>query len=145
MCFSKIKLFAFILSCLTSLSFAQYIQVDDNFSAQQLVEDILMNSPCANVSNISVSGNTFSPVEQSYGYFKNNKGNLPFFEGILLASSTACRACGPNGKLIHQFKGDKKTWYGKHNNQELTPSDYCFTMTLENGKIIKGHFSLIRL
>ena len=48
----------------TTSSYAQYITVNDTYSAQQLVQDILVNSPCANVSNFSASGGNFSTGEK---------------------------------------------------------------------------------
>ena len=59
------SLFLFF-SCFVS---AQYIQVNDNYTAQQLVQDVLINSSCATVSNFSVSGGNFGNGVQSYGYF----------------------------------------------------------------------------
>jgi gliding motility-associated-like protein len=48
------------------------------------------------------------------------------------------------GKLIYQFKGNKKGWDGKLNSKDLPSTDYWFVITLENDKIVKGHFTLLR-
>ncbi len=81
---------------------AQYIQVNDTYTAQQLVENVLINSPCANVSNISVSGDPFSGTEQSYGFFNAAGTSFPFSQGIVLATSRAKRTEGPNNTLIDE-------------------------------------------
>ncbi len=86
----------------TTNTIAQYITVDDTKTAQQLVEDVLINSPCAGVSNFSVSGDTFSPGEQSYGYFNAGSSSFPFSEGIVLSTSRAKRTAGPNNNLIDE-------------------------------------------
>lgn len=83
-------------------SYAQYIQVDDTYSAQQLGENVLINSPCANVSNFAVSGDPFSPGEQSFGYFNAAGTGFPFNEGIVLSTSRAKRTEGPNDNLIDE-------------------------------------------
>ncbi len=81
---------------------AQFIQVNDTYTAQQLVENVLIDSPCANVSNFSVSGDTFSPGEQSYGYFSSGSSSFPFTSGIVLSTSRAKRTEGPNDNLIDE-------------------------------------------
>ena len=80
---------------------AQNIAVDDTYSAQQLVEDVLINSTCANVTNFSVSGDTFSAGQQSYGYFSYSGANF-FSTGIVLSTSRANRTAGPNNNLIDE-------------------------------------------
>lgn len=81
------------------LAFSQYIEVQDNFSAQQLVEDVLINSPCANVSNFSASGWEDFP---SYGYFSAGTSNFPFQDGVLLTTGRAISAIGPNNTLLSE-------------------------------------------
>jgi len=88
---------------------AQYIQVDDTYTAQQLIENVLVNSPCANVSNFSVSGDPFHSGEQSYGYFSSGTSSFPFSEGVVLSTSRAKRTEGPNNNLIDE--GDS-AWLG---------------------------------
>ena len=58
-----------LLLLLPMVSFSQYISIDDTYTAQQLVQNVLINSDCATVSNISASGDTFSGSEKSYAYF----------------------------------------------------------------------------
>ncbi|MBO3115576.1 choice-of-anchor L domain-containing protein, partial [Winogradskyella sp. DF17] len=75
----------------------------DSFTPEELIEDVLINSPCATVSNIiSSTGSDFNPALPSgIGYFISNGINFPFEEGLLLTSGDAGRAGGPN-----QFLGD---------------------------------------
>ena len=81
----------------------QYIQVNDTYTAQQLVQNVLVgNSPCANVSNFSVSGDAFSGVQNSYGYFNAGTSNFPFSEGIVLSTGKATSAIGPNSFILSQ-------------------------------------------
>ena len=89
---------------------AQYIQVDDTYTAQQLVQNVLINnSPCVNVSSISVSGDTFSGIQNSYGFFTNNSVIFPFTNGIVLTTSRAKKAEGPNSSLIDE---GSTSWVG---------------------------------
>ncbi|WP_407557804.1 choice-of-anchor L domain-containing protein, partial [Winogradskyella sp. 4-2091] len=70
----------------------------DTFTTEELVEDILIDSPCAAVSNIiSSTGTTYSNTEPNgIGYFYSNGLDFPFEDGILLTSGDASQAGGPN-------------------------------------------------
>lgn len=99
---TKSILIILIFCCFPATIAAQYIRVDDTYTAQQLVENVLVNSPCANVSNFSVNGDPFSPGEQSFGYFNASGSGFPFNEGIVLSTSRAKRTEGPNNNLIDE-------------------------------------------
>ncbi|WP_281227974.1 T9SS type B sorting domain-containing protein [Flavobacterium aquiphilum] len=48
------------------------------------------------------------------------------------------------GKFIKSLKGDSIGWDGNYNNNPMPSSDYWFEIVTEQGKILKGHFSLKR-
>jgi gliding motility-associated-like protein len=48
------------------------------------------------------------------------------------------------GKLLYYFKANQQGWDGTFNQNALLSSDYWFVLNLENGRKIKGHFSLKR-
>lgn len=89
---------------------AQYITVDEGYSAQDLVEDVLINSPCANVFNISVSGGNFVSGEKSYGFFDASGTGFPFENGIILSTGKINNAPGPNTYLSDD--GGSMGWDG---------------------------------
>ena len=71
-------LFFALIYCNTISVSAQNITVDDSYTAQQLVENVLVNSSCATVSNYAASGDTTPVGQNSYGYFTNAGGSFPF-------------------------------------------------------------------
>ena len=78
------SLYFILLVCFSWAINGQYIQVNDTYTAQQLVQNVLVgNSTCANVSNFSVTGDSFSGIQNSYGYFNAGTSNFPFTEGII--------------------------------------------------------------
>lgn len=81
---------------------AQFITVNDQYSAQYLVENVLVNSPCAIVENFSISGDTFSGTSNSYGFFDASGTSFPFQNGIVLSTAKATRSPGPNNNLIDE-------------------------------------------
>lgn len=48
------------------------------------------------------------------------------------------------GKLLKQLNATEMGWNGTYNGQELPATDYWFQLIFEDGRIIKGHFSLKR-
>ena len=89
---------------------AQYITVDEGYTAQDLVEDVLINSPCANVFNVSVSGGNFASGEKSYGFFDASGTGFPFENGIILSTGKINNAPGPNTYLSDD--GGSMGWNG---------------------------------
>lgn len=98
----KTYFYTILFSLFCAKTIAQNIVVDDTYTAQQLVENVLVNSPCATVSNFSVSGDTFSAGQNSYGYFDYSGTDFPFANGIVLSTSRASRTAGPNNNLIDE-------------------------------------------
>lgn len=96
----KLKLSLFISLISVAITKAQYIQVDETYTAQQLVVNGLLNSPCIPVSNFSVSGGFFSDNSKSYAYFTNSSPSFPFTNGIILSTGKASSALGPNVSMI---------------------------------------------
>jgi gliding motility-associated-like protein len=104
-----ILLFIFIC-CNTINVSAQNITVDDTYTAQQLVENVLVNSSCASVSNYSATGDTAPVGQNSYGYFNNAGGSFPFKEGILLSTWSANNSKGPY--VFYNGDGNDSAWPG---------------------------------
>jgi gliding motility-associated-like protein len=48
------------------------------------------------------------------------------------------------GKVINQIDAAAEGWDGNYNGNEMPSSDYWYMTQLEDGRILKGHFSLIR-
>jgi gliding motility-associated-like protein len=90
-------------------NFSQYIQVDDTYTTQQLVQNVLINSPCANISNFSVYGDPFSAGQQSFGYFSAGTSSFPFANGVVLSTSRVKQTEGPNDNLIDE---GQTNWLG---------------------------------
>lgn len=95
---SRLKYIIFCLVFGLGIQFgnAQNISVDESYTPQDLVEDILINSPCANVFNVSVSGGNFASGEKSFGYFDATGTTFPFQNGIILSTGKINNAPGPN-------------------------------------------------
>lgn len=123
------RIFIVLFFCLglETLS-AQYITVDDTYTAQQLVENVLVSGPCANTSNFAISGGFFGGAN-SYGYFNAGTSGFPFAKGIVLSTCQASSTVGPNDSLLSE---DAPNWLGDSDlEQALTISNTSNATYLE--------------
>ncbi|MDA0178041.1 choice-of-anchor L domain-containing protein [Mesoflavibacter profundi] len=65
------------------------------YTVPELVTDVLVNSPCAIVNNITWSTGTDFGQENGIGYFEANGSSFPFQEGIVMVTGDATEAPGP--------------------------------------------------
>lgn len=86
-CYSLLTL---IIGYVTALN-AQQITVDNSFSAQQLIENNLVQG-CVETSNISSPINGSVNGFSSFGYFERGDSNFPFENGIVLTTGNAFSA-----------------------------------------------------
>ncbi|MCK8481965.1 choice-of-anchor L domain-containing protein, partial [Psychroserpens algicola] len=75
------------------------------FTVEELVQDVLIDSPCAQVSNITFSTGTNFGDDNGIGYFINDGSLFPFTDGILLTSGDASRVRGPNNNALSDGGG----------------------------------------
>ncbi|MFV8375546.1 choice-of-anchor L domain-containing protein [Flavobacterium sp. LB1P71] len=105
----KTILFYIFVCCTLSNATGQSISVNDSYTAQQLVENILVNSSCASISNPIATGDTFTAGKNSYAYFNNQGGSFPFTEGVLLSTWSSQNSIGP---FIRNQGGGDTSWLG---------------------------------
>lgn len=76
----------------------------------------------------------------------NNDGFYDFWqvEGIEFQPNSTIHIFDRFGKLVCTLKGDQKGWDGSYMGIEMPSSDYWYVGNLEDGRVVKGHFSLIR-
>ncbi|MBQ0768504.1 MAG: choice-of-anchor L domain-containing protein, partial [Bizionia sp.] len=67
----------------------------DAYTVDELVSDVLVNSPCSNVSNITWSTGTNFGSTNGIGYFEANGSNFPFSSGVVLTTGNVLNAPGP--------------------------------------------------
>jgi gliding motility-associated-like protein len=70
------------------------------FTIEELIQDVLINSECAEVTNITFSTGTNFGDENGIGYFLGNGTDFPFQDGIIMTSGDASEARGPNNNAM---------------------------------------------
>lgn len=111
----KTLLLTSFISLISISTSAQYIRVNDTYTPQQLVENVLVNNSCVAISNISVSGGNFAGGEQSYGYFDGSGTTFALQNGVILSTGRAVKAVGPNTSLLDD--GNNMNWGGDNDLQ----------------------------
>ena len=48
------------------------------------------------------------------------------------------------GKLLRRFTASESGWDGRYGADEMPPDDYWYVLELENGRVVKGYFTLKR-
>ena len=104
------KKYFLVLVLIYSTASAQYITTDETYTPLQLIENVLINSGCASVSNVAISGGNFTTGENSWGYFSANGSSFPFSEGIILSTGKITNAKGPNDFVSDD--GGNMEWTG---------------------------------
>ena len=107
---------------------AQYITTDESRTAQQLIENVLINSGCASITNVSVSGGNFPSGAKSFGYFNANGSSFPFTEGIILSTGRISNAPGPNDFISDD--GSDSSWVGDADLNQALNLNNSFNATI---------------
>lgn len=81
----KILLFLIFIN---SFAFSQGITISNSYTAQHLINNVLINSSCLEGYNIQSQGNC------GIGYFNATNTNFPFQEGVVIRSGTANFSAG---------------------------------------------------
>ncbi|MBU3680747.1 MAG: T9SS type B sorting domain-containing protein [Flavobacterium sp.] len=105
----KKLLLIFALTLATS-SFGQAISVNTTtYTVPQLVNTVLINSPCVAASNITwKTGSQFNSVN-GIGFFQNTNPAFPMRSGVLLSTGDVAHAAGPNTAMLSDGAA---TWSG---------------------------------
>ena len=81
--------------------FSQPIIVNPTtYTIDQLVNQVLINSPCVSGFNVtSKNGNQFGSTN-SIGYFENQNSNFPITRGVVLSTGNVARVPSPNSTIL---------------------------------------------
>ncbi|WP_052158291.1 choice-of-anchor L domain-containing protein [Lacinutrix jangbogonensis] len=80
------------------------------YTVTELIEDVLINSPCSSISNITSSTGTDFGSDNGIGYFEANGSGFPFESGIIMTTGNAVNAPGPETGTLSD--GGGAGWLG---------------------------------
>ena len=142
-----------IIVLLSSLSLGDYLYSLDNtnYQSSNVFSNIMPGIYTIYVKDVKGCGITpkevsvlgvpkyFTPNEDGYNDYWNIDGvNQNFY------SKSTIQIFDRYGKLLKQISGSGLGWDGKYNGQNAISDDYWYVIKLEDGRIIKGNFTLKR-
>jgi gliding motility-associated-like protein len=132
----KIFLNSFFL-LFTFTLFSQVITVNTStYTVPQLVNNVLINSPCVSATNITSSTGTNVGVN-GIGYFTNTNPNFPIQSGVILSTGSAINSSGPNTTVL---SNGSPTWAGDIQLQNTLAAS-GITMVSTNATVLEFDFT----
>ena len=96
------KLLLVIAIAITVNCFSQSITVSTNsYTVPQLVNTVLINSPCVSATNITWKTGTNFASSNGIGYFNNTNPNFPMQAGVILSTGDVTHSAGPNTSMLN--------------------------------------------
>ncbi|MBP9793628.1 MAG: T9SS type B sorting domain-containing protein [Flavobacterium sp.] len=129
-----LSLFGILYSC---FGFSQVITINDTRTADDLVRNVLVNSPCANVANVTSRTGTFYGSSNGIGYFTNTNTAFPLASGVILSSGSAVNSPGPN---TSDLSDGSAAWLGD-TNLETTLLAAGISMNSMNATVLEFDFT----
>lgn len=132
------KLLTLSLFFYSLFSFSQIISVDTNtYTVPQLVNNVLINSPCISAQNISWRTGSNFGSSNGIGYFTNSNSNFPLQSGVVLSTGSAMSAAGPNNSLLEEGNA---AWIGD-SDLENTLAASGIAMNSTNATVLEFEFT----
>ena len=118
--------------------FSQSITVNTTtYNDFGLVNNVLVNSPCVNISNVSSRTGTNFGSTNGIGYFQNTNPAFPFANGVLLTTGNVANSPGPNNSEL----SDGSTAWPGDANLEATLAASGITMSSRNATVLEFDFT----
>lgn len=105
----------------------------------ELVNDILINSPCVSAQNVTWRTGTNFGSDNGIGYFTNTNPKFPMSAGVVLSTGAAINAAGPNTSLLSD---GSENWTGDPD-LESTLAAAGITMISTNATVLEFDFTAI--
>jgi len=111
---------------------------DDIYSIQGLVEDVLVNSPCSTISNVTFSTGINFDSDNGIGYFEANGSGFPFDSGIIMTTGNVANAPGPetgtlsDGSINWPGDGDLEAEINEGDTYNASVIEFDFVPSIEN-------------
>ncbi|MDI1256399.1 MAG: choice-of-anchor L domain-containing protein [Flavobacterium sp.] len=104
------KIFIFLLLTVCFSGFSQGVVIDGStYTPDQLVNQILINSPCVSGTNVQATTGTTFGSTNGIGYFTNSNPNFPFAKGVVLTTGNVLGVPSPNNTVLSDGSA---TWPG---------------------------------
>lgn len=132
------KILIFILTMIVFTGFSQSVTINTTkYTVDQLVNQILINSPCVSATNIISKTGTFYGSTNGIGYFENNNPNFPFSNGVVLTTGDVTKVPSPNNSILSD---GSNAWLGDPDLESNLLSQSGITINSINASYIQFDF-----
>lgn len=118
--------------------FSQGIRINPkSYTADELVNKVLINSPCVSGANVVVKTGTDFGSTNGVGYFENDNPNFPFEKGVVLTTGDISKTPSPNNVVLSD---GSLTWTGDSDLESNLLSQSGIIITSINSSSIEFDF-----
>lgn len=129
-----------VLILLSFTAFSQSITVNTtNQTVPELVNDVLINSPCITAQNITWRTGSNFGSSNGIGYFTNTNPNFPMTAGVILSTGNATKAVGPNSSTLNDGSA---AWLGDADLEATLAASGIF-MSSTNATVLEFDFTSV--
>lgn len=130
----------YLLLLIPLVGISQAITVNTTtHTVPELVNDVLLNSPCLSVTNVNWRTGTNFGSSNGIGYFENTNPNFPMQSGVILSTGNVLNAPGPNNTMLND---GLNTWPGD-DDLESVLADAGISMTSINATVLEFNFTAL--
>jgi gliding motility-associated-like protein len=134
------KLLLMLAIAIAARSYSQAISVNTTtYTVPQLVNSVLINSPCVSATNITWKTGTNYSSSNGIGFFQNANPNFPMHSGVILSTGDVNHAAGPNTTILNDGSAN---WPGD-TSLESTLAQSGIAMSSVNASILEFDFTPI--
>lgn len=131
------KILIALLLLFTVKNYSQGITVDTNYRVDQLIQNILINSPCVTINNINFQTGTTFGSTNGIGYFENTNTNFPFSSGVVLTTGDVTKTPSPNTEILND---GNTAWVGDNDLETNLLSQSGIVINSINASFIEFDF-----
>lgn len=129
-----------LVLAISAFGYSQAISVNTTaHTVPQLVNNVLINSPCVSATNITWSTGTNFGSSNGIGFFQNNNPNFPMRSGVILCTGNVQNAAGPNTSMLN----DGNTSWPGDTSLEATLAQSGIQMNSVNATVLEFDFTPI--
>ncbi len=118
--------------------YSQIVSINTTtYSVDQLINQVLINSPCVSGNNITFKTGTLFGSTNGIGYFENSNPNFPFSNGVVLSTGDVTKIPGPNNTILSD---GNSAWSGDTDLEANLLSQSGITINSLNASYIEFDF-----
>lgn len=134
------KIILLIVLVISGNCFSQAINVTtSSYTVPQLVNTVLINSPCVSATNVSSSTGANFGSSNGIGYFTNTNPKFPMKSGVILSTGAVASAIGPNKSELNEGAAN---WPGDSDLEKILFQS-GITMNSTNATVLEFDFTPI--